>query len=141
MYSINQFSHTSSLKSKNLLRSKHKIKICDSNELRTTKKECASQRINDLARPNLRRIKSIFEKQRKKSKFDMIRAEKLLTLMNEKTQKPWEVKRCIDELVTVRKINNKNAIKLDRDNETKERWPLRMSTLKKYELNCKSDFL
>jgi len=97
---IINFTHNSTLPSKNLLRSKTRIKIYNSTELGTKKKkkECMSQRLNDLARPNVRRIRSIFEKQKKKSKFDMIKAEKLLKLMNEPPKKPIDVKRCMEEL-------------------------------------------
>ena len=102
---ITNFTHNSTLKSKKLSRSKSRIKIYNSTELGTKrkKKECMSQRLNDLARPNVRRIRSIFEKQKKKSKFDMIKAEKLLKLMNEPTKKPFDVKICIKELTAKNK--------------------------------------
>lgn len=115
---ICNFTHNSTLKSKNLSRSKTRIKIYNSTKLVTKKKkkECMSQRLNDLARPNVRRIRSIFEKQKKKSKFDMIRAEKLLKLMNELPKKPFDVKRCIVELDEKNK-NKQNRVTHAKDKE------------------------
>lgn len=108
---ICNFTHNSTLKSKNLSRSKARIKIYNSTELANKKKVCISQRLNDLARPNVRRIRSIFEKQKKKSKFDMIRAEKLLKLMNEQPKQPLDVKRCIEELDAKKKQERVNHIR------------------------------
>ncbi|KAG5681596.1 hypothetical protein PVAND_011012 [Polypedilum vanderplanki] len=92
--SINNFSFESNLITKNLLQSKIRINVYESkHDLRNpmVRRKYASSRIERLAKPNVRRIKSIFDKQKKKSNFDMKKAETFIKLLQKESNSSCEV--------------------------------------------------
>lgn len=74
---------------------------------------CQSYRFSELSRPKLKRVQSVFEKQRQKSKFDMIKAEKFVKILESSVNSkntPGDVKKCIENkrklAVKNKKIND-----------------------------------
>lgn len=86
---ISNFSRHSTLKTNYLLKSKTRINIEEN-----IASEVNSQRFSYLAKPNVKRIKSIFDRQRMKSKFDMRRAETFLKLLHKPSQTSCELEKC-----------------------------------------------
>ena len=72
--------------------------------------EYASFYANKLARPNVRRLKSIFDKKIKKSKFDMLEAEKFCKRLEEPICTPKEINNYLKEQKRTKNKNVKKAV-------------------------------
>lgn len=100
---------------KNHARSKNSKRSIQQNYTPLKKKkeppDYCSLTFRELARPNMRRINSIFEKQRIKSKFDMMKAEKFVKLLQEPVTTPKEFKKHLENRnKKVRGIKKKQTI-------------------------------
>jgi hypothetical protein len=86
IFSMNRFYYNTTLVTKNMLQSKTRINIYGSNSLRerVVKAKQISSRLSRLAKPNIRRVTSVFKQAAKKSKFDMMQAEKFAKLLLDK---------------------------------------------------------
>lgn len=84
-------------KSKSRRQQNHGIKNDENLERKKKSPEC---HFDELSLPKLKRVKSVYEKQRLKSKFDMLNAEKFVRIFDNAVNSrktPHDVRKCVQE--------------------------------------------